>query len=46
MKTVLPANCYLVQNDKDDIKKWHERLGHINFKEIKNMSIYNVVETV
>lgn len=44
IKTVVPESCNLVQNDKNDIKLWHERLGHINLKEIKNMSTNSVVE--
>lgn len=35
IKTVLRESCNIVQTD---IKLWHDRLGHINVKEIQNMS--------
>lgn len=44
IKTVIPNTCNLVQSDQSDIKVWHERLGHINLKQIKNMSVNSVVE--
>lgn len=44
IETVVPDTCNVVQSDQGDIKKWHERLGHINLKEIKNMSANSVVE--
>lgn len=44
IETVVPDSCNLVQKNKSDIKKWHERLGHINFKEIQKMSENNIVE--
>lgn len=44
IETVVPDTCNLVQKNKSDIKKWHERLGHLNFKEIRKMSMNNIVE--
>jgi hypothetical protein len=35
IKTVKQESCNVVQSD---IKVWHERLGHVNIKEIQNMS--------
>lgn len=44
IKTVIPDTCNLVQNSQNDMKMWHERLGHINVKQIKNMSANSVVK--
>lgn len=44
IKTVIPNTCNLVQNTQSDLKMWHERLGHINLKQIKNMCSNSVVE--
>lgn len=35
IKTTIQESCNLVQSD---IKVWHERLGHLNIKELQNMS--------
>ncbi|CAG4933546.1 unnamed protein product [Colias eurytheme] len=43
IKTVLPDTCNLVQNKQSDLRMWHERLGHINVKQIKNMTANSVV---
>lgn len=44
IKTLDPESCNLVQNSQSDIKMWHEKLGHINVKQIKNMSENSVVK--
>lgn len=44
IKAVVPDTCNLVQSDQDNMKMWHERLGHVNLKQIKNMNTNNVVE--
>lgn len=35
IKTVIQESCNIVQSD---IKVWHERLGHLNLKELQNMN--------
>lgn len=35
IKTIVQVNCNLVQTS---LKIWHERLGHLNVKEVQNMS--------
>lgn len=44
IKAVVSDTCNLVQSDQNNIKMWHERLGHVNLKQIKSMSADNVVE--
>ncbi|CAG9135946.1 unnamed protein product [Plutella xylostella] len=44
IETVIPDSCNIVQSAHSDIKKWHERLGHINLKQLLNMSAQNVIE--
>lgn len=44
IKAVISDTCNLVQNDKSNMKIWHERLGHINIQNIRNMSAENTVE--
>lgn len=46
IKTIVSNTCNLVQNNKSDIKIWHERLGHINTKQIKNMCVNSTIEGV
>lgn len=36
-KTIISASCNTVQIPQNSLKVWHERLGHLNVKEIKNM---------
>lgn len=40
IKTIIQENCNIVQTD---IKVWHERLGHLNVKELQNMSKSGVI---
>lgn len=40
VKTVKQENCNIVQTD---IKVWHERLGHLNIKELQKMSKNGVI---
>lgn len=44
IKAVVANTCNLVQSNQNNIKIWHERLGHLNLKQIKNMRANNVVE--
>lgn len=36
-KTVISASCNAVQATEGSLRVWHERLGHLNMKEIRNM---------
>lgn len=40
IKAVVNDTCNVAENDQ---KIWHDGLGHVNLKEIKNMSDHNVV---
>lgn len=40
VKTIKQESCNIVQTD---IKVWHERLGHLNVKELQNMSKNGVI---
>lgn len=43
IKAIIQESCNIVQSD---IKVWHERLGHLNVKEIKNMSKTGAIPVV
>lgn len=40
IRTIIQESCNIVQSD---IKVWHERLGHLNIKEIQNMSKNGII---
>lgn len=43
--TIINVNsCNTTQDKKSDLKVWHERLGHLNIKEIRNMIKLDLIQ--
>ncbi|KOB72135.1 Uncharacterized protein OBRU01_11181 [Operophtera brumata] len=44
-KTVISVACNAVQIPENSLRMWHERLGHLNIKEVKNMAKSGLIKS-